>query len=80
MSLRLVHIGRLLRGLTRSTAQGYADFLYKTEQAKRPGLKLKKLGCLGESTSSMIKGGPFCPYAGTQLGDAVSSSRRTRSR
>jgi hypothetical protein len=58
-------------GNTLATNQGYADFLYKTEQAKRPGLELKKLGCLGESTSSMIKGGPFCPYAGTQLGDAV---------
>ncbi len=58
-------------GTTLATDHGYADFLYRTEKAKIPGLKLEKLGCLGESTSSMINGGPFCPYKGTQLGDAV---------
>jgi len=58
-------------GKTLATNHGYADFLYKTEKAKIPGLKLKKLGCLGESTISMLTGGAFCPYAGTQLADAV---------
>ena len=58
-------------GKTLATNHGYADFLYKTEKAKIPGLKLKKLGCLGESTTSMIKGGQFCHYKGTQLADAV---------
>ncbi len=58
-------------GRTLATNHGYADFLYKTEKAKIHGLKLKKLGCLGENTTSMIKGGPYCPYSGTQLADAV---------
>lgn len=58
-------------GKTLATNHGYADFLYKAEKAKLPGLKLKKLGCLGESTTSMLNGGPFCPYSDNQLGDAV---------
>lgn len=53
------------------TNRGYVDDLYAAERAHHPGLQLEKLGCPGETTTSMIKGG-ICPYAsGSQLGDAV---------
>jgi lysophospholipase L1-like esterase len=58
-------------GKTVPTDQGYANDLFATEKSKLKGLKLKDLGCLGETTSSMLAGGPFCPYAGAQLADAV---------
>jgi lysophospholipase L1-like esterase len=58
-------------GHTVPTSNGYANFLYATEKSKFKGLMLKDLGCLGESTSSMIAGGHFCRYAGAQLADAV---------
>lgn len=58
-------------GKTVPTNSGYADFLYKTEKAKIKGLKLEKLGCLGESTTTMQKGG-ICTYAGgSQLAAAI---------
>jgi lysophospholipase L1-like esterase len=39
------------------TDQGYADDLYATLHAKDPSLQLVKLGCSGETTSTMISGG-----------------------
>ena len=52
------------------TDRGYVDALYATLKAKQPQLELKKLGCPGESTTTMIKGG-ICPYAeGSQLAAA----------
>jgi lysophospholipase L1-like esterase len=43
------------------TNQGYTDDLYATLKAKDPGLVLVKLGCSGETTTTMIKGG-ICNY------------------
>ena len=56
------------------TNQGYAIDLYAAEKHKIKGLKLKQLGCLGETTTTMIKGGiPDCHYAaGSQLKQAIS--------
>ncbi len=58
-------------GATVPTNEGYADFLYAIERHKIKQLKLEKLGCLGETTTSMLKGGKFCHYKGPQLADAV---------
>ena len=53
------------------TNHGYVDDLYAVERAQHPGLLLEKLGCPGETTSSMING-HICPYTyGSQLNDAV---------
>jgi lysophospholipase L1-like esterase len=60
-----------LAGKTVPTDQGYANDLLATEQHKIKGLKLKDLGCLGESTTTMLKGGPHCTYKGVQLKEAV---------
>jgi lysophospholipase L1-like esterase len=43
-------------GLTINTDQGYADQLYAIEKQKIPGLKLVKLGCGGETTTSFLTG------------------------
>jgi lysophospholipase L1-like esterase len=53
------------------TNQGYADDIYAALHPLRPGLSLVKLGCPGETSSTMIKGG-ICKYAGgSQLAEAV---------
>jgi lysophospholipase L1-like esterase len=53
------------------TNQGYVDDLFATERSGSPKLRLVKLGCPGETTTSMISGG-VCPYrAGSQLAQAV---------
>ncbi len=67
-------------GTTVNTKQGYADQLYAAlkKQKKYKNLKLVKLGCPGETTSSMINGptpagtsGGHCTYkAGSQLKQA----------
>jgi hypothetical protein len=60
-------------GLYKPTAQGYADDLHALYRTRLPGLQLVKLGCSGETTSSMISGleSP-CPHtAGSQLRDAI---------
>ncbi len=43
-------------GLTVNTDQGYADQLYAIEKRRVPGLKLVKLGCGGETTTSFLTG------------------------
>lgn len=43
-------------GITVNTDQGYADQLYELERAQIHDLVLVKLGCGGESTSSMLTG------------------------
>ena len=53
------------------TNQGYADDLYKVFRTRIPGLGLAKLGCSGETTTTMLEGG-ICNYsAGSQLAEAV---------
>lgn len=54
------------------TNHGYADDLHALLGLRDPGLRLVKLGCSGETTTSMIKGGnKSCAYAGPQLAAAV---------
>ena len=49
------------------TAQGYPDQLEGMLRTRVPALRLVKLGCSGETTSTMIYGGK-CRYpAGSQL-------------
>lgn len=56
---------------TIATNQGYANDLYAAEKHKIKGLRLEQLGCLGETTGTMIKGG-ICHYAsGSQLAQAI---------
>ena len=55
------------------TDQGYADDLFATLQARDPSLQLVKLGCSGETTSTMIDGGKCTdryPVGTSQLGAA----------
>ena len=67
-----------------STNQGYADQLWRSRRTSDHGLVLVKLGCSGETTTSMVEGFPFgsrfppphggalCHYRhGSQLADAV---------
>jgi lysophospholipase L1-like esterase len=55
------------------TNQGYADDLYSLERLRAPGLRLAKLGCPGETTTSMIHGGGCNGVytSGNQLDDAI---------
>ena len=51
--------------------QGYADQLFAALKTKIPSLKLKKLGCFGETTVTMTSGG-ICSFSqGSQLAEAV---------
>jgi lysophospholipase L1-like esterase len=43
-------------GITANTNEGYADQLFAIERARIPGLRLLKLGCGGETTSSFLSG------------------------
>lgn len=53
------------------TDKGYVDNLHKRYRLRFPNLRLEKLGCSGETTSSMLGGG-VCAYPlGTQLVEAV---------
>lgn len=56
------------------TNQGYPDQLFTALHPGNPTLNLKKLGCPGETTGSMISGtGSICKYSGvnSQLAAAV---------
>src|SRR5215470_17574053 len=67
-----------LSGASVRTRRGYADQLYTSLRSRRPGLRLVKLGCPGETTATMIHGG-ICPYrGGSQLAAAVSFLRAHR--
>jgi lysophospholipase L1-like esterase len=60
-----------LAGRSVDTRYGYPDQLATTLRRRDPGLQLVKLGCPGETTTTMI-GGRRCPYAtGSQLAAAV---------
>jgi len=61
-----------------ATTRGYADRLAARLRARVPGVRLVKLGCSGETTSTMIHGG-ICRYtAGSQLSQAVRFLRSHR--
>src|ERR1700687_3625791 len=58
-------------GTSVETPYGYPDRVYAALRPSHPTLKLVKLGCPGETTSTMIDGG-ICPYpGGSQLKAAV---------
>ncbi|MGZ4206704.1 MAG: SGNH/GDSL hydrolase family protein [Actinomycetota bacterium] len=60
------------------TDEGYADQLYAAAKADIPNLTLVKLGCPGETTTTMITGG-ICAYdRGSQLDQAASFIRAHR--
>jgi lysophospholipase L1-like esterase len=60
------------------TARGYADRLEAWLRAAIPRLRLVKLGCSGETTTTMIHGG-ICRYpAGSQLAQAARFLRAHR--
>lgn len=62
-------------GISAPTRQGYADQIYATLRRGDRGLRLVKLGCLGETTGTMISGG-LCAYPdGSQLATAASFLR-----
>jgi lysophospholipase L1-like esterase len=54
-----------------NTNQGYADDLYALYRLRVPGLRLAKLGCSGETSTTMIQGGICYPVGGGQLDAAV---------
>jgi lysophospholipase L1-like esterase len=59
------------QGVSVETKQGYPDQLFTALRLGNPTLKLVKLGCPGETTATMIKGG-ICSYsAGSQLAQAA---------
>jgi lysophospholipase L1-like esterase len=65
-------------GTSVPTGQGYANVLYTALRRHGSGLRLVKLGCLGETTATMIHGG-ICHYpGGSQLAAAVSFLRAHR--
>ncbi len=67
-------------GVSVVTRDGYADQVYATLHPSRPGLKLVKLGCPSETTTSMINGG-ICRYqGGSQLAAAVTFLQAHRGR
>ena len=67
-------------GVSVMTSDGYPDQVYAALHASRPGLKLVKLGCPGETTASMINGG-ICRYrGGSQLAAAVAFLQAHRGR
>src|SRR5437016_6619992 len=43
-------------GIVRNTSEGYADQLYAIEKQRIANLRLVKLGCGGETTTSMLTG------------------------
>ena len=62
-------------GTSVPTKQGYPDQLYSMLLPQHPGLRLVKLGCIGETTGTMIGGGR-CHYAGgSQLAAAAAFLR-----
>jgi lysophospholipase L1-like esterase len=65
-------------GRNRPTDQGYPDQLARLLRNGIPDLRLVKLGCSGETTYTMIRGGT-CRYpAGSQLAQAVRFLRHHR--
>jgi len=67
-------------GVSVMTGDGYPDQVYAALHPSRPGLRLVKLGCPGETTISMINGG-VCRYRdGSQLAAAVAFLQAHRGR
>ncbi len=67
-------------GDNQRTDEGYPDQLFEILSMQHNDLRLVKLGCPGETTKTMIKGGiPGCAYEqGSQLAEAVAFLRKHR--
>jgi lysophospholipase L1-like esterase len=59
------------QGKTVPTNQGYANDIYAADKKKIKGLKLEQLGCLGETTTTMLNGGKCAYSAGSQMKAAL---------
>jgi lysophospholipase L1-like esterase len=58
-------------GVEQTTDNGYADQLFAQLVQTHPNLQLMKMGCPGETTTSMVSGGK-CDYSdGSQLNQAI---------
>jgi lysophospholipase L1-like esterase len=67
-------------GVSVATRYGYPDQVYAALRPGHPALQLVKLGCPGETTSTMINGG-MCRYrSGSQLAAAVAFLHAHRGR
>lgn len=67
-------------GASVETRQGYPDQVYAVLRRSHPALRLAKLGCPGETTTTMLAGG-LCRYpAGSQLAAAAAFLRSHRGR
>jgi lysophospholipase L1-like esterase len=65
-------------GASVETSQGYPDLVYAQLRRTHPGLRLVQLGCPGETTETMMRGG-ICRYpGGSQLAAAVAFLRAHR--
>jgi lysophospholipase L1-like esterase len=53
-------------GVSLPTDQGFTDQLYAMLRHQDPGLRLHKIGCPGDTTTTMINGG-ICGYSGGNL-------------
>jgi lysophospholipase L1-like esterase len=60
------------------TSEGYPEVLAARLQTGLPGLRLVKLGCSGETTTTMINGGICLYHAGSQLAQAADFLREHR--
>jgi lysophospholipase L1-like esterase len=67
-------------GVSVETNHGYPDQVYAVLHQTRPGLKLVKLGCPGETTSTMIDGGKCRYQGGSQLAATVAFLAEHRGR
>ena len=67
-------------GVSVETRDGYPDQVYAALRPSHPTLKLVKLGCPGETTSTMINGGTCHYQGGSQLAAAVGFLRAHRGR
>jgi len=67
-------------GVSVETSDGYPDQVYAVLHRTHPGLELVKLGCPGETTSTMIDGGKCHYQAGSQLAAAAAFLQAHRGR
>jgi lysophospholipase L1-like esterase len=67
-------------GVSVKTPDGYADLVYAALRPGHPGLRLVKLGCPGETTSTMMDGGICAYHGGSQLAAAVAFLHAHRGR
>ena len=60
-------------GKGQNTGHGYVDDLWRNARHRMPGLALRNIACVGETTFSMMTGkNSHCRYPGAQLDRAVS--------